>query len=196
MTRSLWYAALVAGVIAAEVSLAGDRQAQQEFTMTGLGIRGKEPPGGGGKSLPLDAGTDDDNADRLFCSFAPPAPAGPNQYMQVISCGTRKVRPSRDESNKVLSAEQVSKVAKQNSSPIRQCYADALTATPNLSAKITVELGISPDGDVTETMIHRPTNASAVFQTCITEQLKTWKFPKPADGRAVNIVFPLFFGTQ
>lgn len=44
-----------------------------------------------------------------------------------------------------------------------------------------------------EVMIHKPTPATTALETCITKQIKTWKFPKPADGRAFSILFPVVF---
>lgn len=91
-----------------------------------------------------------------------------------------------------LSPEDILAVFRKNSLRVRSCYDDLLKKKPTASGNVAVDLGVSPLGRVTKIHFRELTVGDDTFKTCVTSQLKKWKFPKPRGGEPQTVKYPPF----
>jgi hypothetical protein len=80
---------------------------------------------------------------------------------------------------------------------VRDCYRDGLATTPTLAGGVVVHFAIGPDGhatpgDTRSTLTPEGPSATDVA-ACVRDVVATLRFPTPADGRPVEVVYPFTF---
>jgi hypothetical protein len=89
-----------------------------------------------------------------------------------------------------LSMEIIRRVIRSHRDQIKYCYSKELTRFPNLSGKVSVKFTISPKGYVTQATVSQTTLRNASVERCITQKIRTWKFPEPKGGGIVIVNYP------
>ena len=73
---------------------------------------------------------------------------------------------------------------------VRGCYANEIRGRVNLQGRALVGFEIDAKGRVRQAEIRESTLRSHVTGTCLLTALQSWRFPKPKDGEAVEVVYP------
>jgi len=89
-----------------------------------------------------------------------------------------------------LSMEIIRRVIRSHRDQIKYCYSKELTRAPNLRGKVAVKFTISPKGYVTQATVSQTTLRNAAVERCITQKIRTWKFPEPKGGGIVIVNYP------
>jgi outer membrane biosynthesis protein TonB len=89
-----------------------------------------------------------------------------------------------------LSMEIIRRVIRSHRDQIKYCYSKELTRYPNLAGKVAVKFTISPKGYVTQATVSQTTLRNAAVERCITQKIRTWKFPEPKGGGIVIVNYP------
>jgi hypothetical protein len=79
---------------------------------------------------------------------------------------------------------------------VRECYAQALAAKPELSGSVKVGITIGASGEVLEVSSAGSSLNDAKMQTCVLKNINGLTFPEPAGGKRVKIVYPLVFSPR
>lgn len=108
--------------------------------------------------------------------------AAPTQ-LSVVKAGIPTVEGELDKIT-------ISKVVRSHITEVRTCYIAGLARNPLLAGSMTIAFEISATGTVTSSSAAEPvTFAEPNVISCVTTQVKTWKFPKPAAG-VVHVTQP------
>ncbi len=91
-----------------------------------------------------------------------------------------------------LAPEEVLAVFRKNVAKVRQCYDDLVKKKPGETGKAAVDLVVSTQGRVTKVVYRELSLGDDAFKTCVTGQLKKWKFPKPRSGEPTTVKYPPF----
>jgi len=89
-----------------------------------------------------------------------------------------------------LSMEIIRRVIRSHRDQIKYCYSKELTRNPNLRGKVAVKFTISPKGYVQQATVSQTTLRNAAVERCITQKIRTWKFPEPKGGGIVIVNYP------
>lgn len=93
-----------------------------------------------------------------------------------------------------LTKEQIRGTIRKNLKSVVGCYESELKANPDLKGKVVVDFDIGLEGQVVRALIARSALHNPAAESCITEAIKTWQFPKPAGVKIVNVHYPFVFG--
>jgi hypothetical protein len=74
---------------------------------------------------------------------------------------------------------------------LRDCYHEALDATPDLAGRIEIAFAIDGDGKVTRATVASSTIPDKQVGYCMAEAFARWKFPAAQGGQKVEVVYPL-----
>jgi hypothetical protein len=91
-----------------------------------------------------------------------------------------------------LSKADVLRVINAHIHAIQACYERALMSKPGLSGRIAFDWSVNKAGKVTGVRVRSSTIGSPKVASCISKQIKRWKFPRPKGG-AAKITFPFLF---
>jgi TonB family protein len=95
-----------------------------------------------------------------------------------------------------IDGAEVAKVIAAHMAHVRGCFEKSEREKPTTGGKVILEAVINPSGDVVDAGIKNDSMKSETFNTCLVEQVKTWKFP-PARGGNATITYPFgFSGTK
>lgn len=89
-----------------------------------------------------------------------------------------------------LSMEIIRRVIHSHRDQIKYCYSKELTRNPNLSGKVNIKFTISPKGYVQQASVGATTLNNATVERCMTQKIRTWKFPEPKGGGIVIVNYP------
>ena len=92
-----------------------------------------------------------------------------------------------------LTRDEISNVIKKNLDQIRVCYEQMLKRQPDTSGKLTTAFTINANGYVSSLHIKESTIAERAFNDCVTSRIRMWQFPRPRDGKNINIIYPFIF---
>jgi hypothetical protein len=95
-----------------------------------------------------------------------------------------------------LSMEIIRRVIHSHRDQIKYCYSQELTRNPNLAGKVSIKFTISPKGFVQQASVSGTTLRNASVERCITDKIRTWKFPEPKGGGIVIVNYPFIFTAQ
>jgi hypothetical protein len=95
-----------------------------------------------------------------------------------------------------LSMEIIRRVIHSHRDQIKYCYSKELTRSPNLSGKVGIKFTISPKGYVQQASVSSTTLRNATVERCITQKIRTWKFPEPKGGGIVIVNYPFILKSQ
>ena len=93
-----------------------------------------------------------------------------------------------------LPPEVIQRIVRQHLSAIRYCYERELAETPDLAGKIVLSWTIAEDGSVLHAGVASTTMNSQAVESCMTAQVRRWKFPSPNGGH-VSVRYPFIFKT-
>lgn len=88
-----------------------------------------------------------------------------------------------------LDAAQIRTVIRGGMAGIRNCYTEGLKKDPELKGKIDVGFTIDPEGKVKNPSA-KNTSFDAATSDCIVKAIGRLTFPKPSDGKEVEVVYP------
>ena len=88
-----------------------------------------------------------------------------------------------------LPADVIRRVVRGRINQLRYCYEKLLTTRPDLAGALTLELVITPEGDVGQA---KATGVTPDLESCVTQSAIRWKFPKPKSG-PVKVTYPMTF---
>ncbi len=90
----------------------------------------------------------------------------------------------------------IRRIIKQHLAQIRYCYEKELVRTPGMFGKVATQFTISGQGRVIDAKVTRSTLGNRVVEGCVTQKIRTWKFPKPKGGGIVIVNYPFVFNTS
>ncbi len=86
-----------------------------------------------------------------------------------------------------LSRAEIERVVRRNKGDVQYCYERRLNARPNLSGIFEAEFTISASGRVQRAGSSRNAMGDDRLDSCISNSIKTWQFPKPVGGTIVKV---------
>ncbi|MEM6992856.1 MAG: AgmX/PglI C-terminal domain-containing protein [Myxococcota bacterium] len=89
-----------------------------------------------------------------------------------------------------LDTDIVRRIIRAHINEVRYCYSQALVEDPKASGKLTVTFEIAATGRVAKASAASKNKALDDISTCVAKAFKRWKFPKPSDGKAVQVTYP------
>ncbi|MCX7978607.1 MAG: AgmX/PglI C-terminal domain-containing protein, partial [Bdellovibrionaceae bacterium] len=92
-----------------------------------------------------------------------------------------------------LDREVIAEVIRSKLGQILYCYERQLSANPDLYGKVSVKFTIGPSGQVESQFINDTTLKDKSVEGCILSRVASWKFPAPAGGTRVNVMYPFIF---
>lgn len=78
---------------------------------------------------------------------------------------------------------------------VRRCYEQVLEKVPKAKGKITVDFTISPAGNVGSLKVSGDTVGNKGLGDCVLKTFNALIFPKPKDGKTVEVSYPFQFDT-
>jgi hypothetical protein len=86
-----------------------------------------------------------------------------------------------------LKADQIKAVVAEHASDLRNCKQRAISMTTEvIKGDIMFQWKIAPSGEVTEVSAVNPPPTAEILAKCVTESIKTWKFPAATGPSSVN----------
>ena len=82
---------------------------------------------------------------------------------------------------------------RRNLAKIRWCYEKELNKDPKLFGRIVINFIISKRGSVSSSKVNRTTMGNKTVETCVANQIKKIRFPKPKGGGIVIVNYPFVF---
>jgi TonB family protein len=119
--------------------------------------------------------------------------AGARRYAMLQALPVADVIPGLAQGPKGLDKDVVRKVVRRHIGEVKSCLEQELAARPDLGGRILVRFTVGGDGRVQAATIDESTLGSPAVETCVSAAVRTWEFPKPADGRPVEIAYPFSF---
>lgn len=89
-----------------------------------------------------------------------------------------------------LDRNEIAAVIERHLGEIRYCYEQGLQQSPKLSGRVSMKFFIGAEGYVTSANITNSSLRSNQVEGCITNRLKSWKFPNPRGGVVVKVNYP------
>jgi hypothetical protein len=96
--------------------------------------------------------------------------------------------------DEVLTKDSLDAVIAQRGGEVSTCYDAALEVWPGLSGRIATSLVIWFDGRVALVRTGESTLENTSLECCINTAVRSWTFPKPADGSIALVSFPFALG--
>lgn len=96
--------------------------------------------------------------------------------------------------DEALSKEALHAVAQERGGEVNTCYDAALEVWPGLKGKIASQIVIWFDGSVVLVRTAESTLDNGPLECCINSAVRSWTFPKPADGTIAVVSFPFLLG--
>jgi len=92
-----------------------------------------------------------------------------------------------------LEPEKIREIVSGHSGALQSCYAEAALSNPTLDGTCRLRIVVDRDGSVGLASMQGSTLHTLSMERCLLQEARTWRFPAPADGRAVAIEYPLAF---
>ncbi len=89
-----------------------------------------------------------------------------------------------------LSKSIIRRVIRRHLNEVRYCYQKELQLDRTLYGRLVVKFTIAPNGSVITSGIKQSTVGNRAVETCITQAVRRWLFPKPRDGGIVMVSYP------
>ena len=91
-----------------------------------------------------------------------------------------------------LAPDDILSVFRRHVGKIRRCYDDLVKRKPGAGGEAAVSLQVGADGRVRRVTFRRYTLGDSKAKTCLSDQVKSWRFPKPRSGSTVTVSYPPF----
>lgn len=119
----------------------------------------------------------------------------------LTSCATKTTTSSQEVAFSPLETidrEGVQNEIRNHQSEIKGCYERALKEDPKLEGKVVLKIEIDGQGRVSKAdpLKERSTLNSPKVTTCMSDEMKTWLFPKPPEGLTAEIIYPFTFSNK
>jgi hypothetical protein len=112
---------------------------------------------------------------------------GPLVFLIGASCSTQSVyEPEADR-------EGVREVVAKHMNQAEECYLGAIEKRPGAEGKVLLQWDIGADGRAENVKIVEINPKLVDISDCLTQRLRSWKFPIPNGHEIVTIRYPLFF---
>ena len=98
--------------------------------------------------------------------------------------------------DQVLSKASLDALIQDHAAEVNQCYDDALAVWPGLKGRIASSIVIWFDGRVALVRTGDSTLDNPMLECCINTAIRSWTFPKPADGSIALVTFPFTLGSK
>lgn len=79
---------------------------------------------------------------------------------------------------------------------IRACFEVGLADAPDLRGRVLLRFAIGPDGKARDLEVVDDQLGDPRVAACIVEQIPSWQFPRPRDGRTLVISYPFAFSSE
>lgn len=89
-----------------------------------------------------------------------------------------------------LTSSDILTVFRNNASTLRRCYDELQKRAPGAAGRVTPRLAVTGRGRVDGVSFDDLTVGDAVFKSCLTKALKSWRFPHPVGGEAESVAYP------
>ena len=89
-----------------------------------------------------------------------------------------------------LSKSIIRRVIRRHLNEVRYCYQRELQTNQDLYGRLIVKFTIAPNGQVVTAGVKKSSLGNATVETCITQAVRRWLFPKPRDGGIVMVSYP------
>ena len=89
-----------------------------------------------------------------------------------------------------LDKDIVRRIIRAHINEVRSCYQAGLKRDPDLAGRVAISFIINGKGQVTSSVVESSTLGDGEVDTCIAKAAKKWRFPKPADGTNVSVIYP------
>jgi outer membrane biosynthesis protein TonB len=83
--------------------------------------------------------------------------------------------------------------ARQARGDLMGCYDREVQRYPTLAGRLVVQFSIGPDGDVREAGVLQSTVVDDPLAACVIGNVRSWRFPPPADRGTVLVLLPIAF---
>ncbi len=100
-----------------------------------------------------------------------------------------KVRQAKAKVSGALSSDVIRRIIRAHLNEVRFCYEQGLQLDPNLEGRLVVRFTIDAKGRVAEAEISTSVGDKTVDR-CVARAVKRWKFPSPAGGGLVQVLYP------
>lgn len=90
----------------------------------------------------------------------------------------------------------ITNVVHHREAAVYRCYAAALRDAPGLSGVLKVAWTIDAEGRPTDVRVYETGLDDMRLQACVLDQVGRWRFPRPAGGAAVKVVYPWTFSPR
>lgn len=87
----------------------------------------------------------------------------------------------------------ISHIANQRQMQMGACYMLGAGETLIGQYRVTFTFDVRPNGRVAGLRVMKTTQALPFVETCLLQELASWRFPKPHGGRTVRVVYPVTF---
>jgi periplasmic protein TonB len=146
-----------------------------------------EPPGG---TASASTETEKPKAD----AAAPPPPA-PGAAAAATATPDAPSKATTDDSSLMgaLTKDQIRDILLKNGDLFGDCYSIGAGKSKSYVAKVIVKATIGPGGTVNAVELEKSTAKNAKVDACVLDSFKKMKFPKPKNGQAQVIKFPIEF---
>ena len=107
-----------------------------------------------------------------------------------VNRGPRERRAQPTIEKGALSKSIIRRVIRRHLNEVRYCYQRELQTSQDLYGRLIVKFTIAPNGQVVTAGVKQSTLGNATVETCITQAVRRWLFPKPKDGGIVMVSYP------
>ena len=101
-------------------------------------------------------------------------------------------KPSEAFGTGVLSSAEIASVVKRRTGAVKACYERQLKRNPKLAGAVKIQFTIEQSGRVERASVLENTTGDAELGTCISGQIRSWRFRQP-DGGSVTVAYPFVF---
>lgn len=95
-----------------------------------------------------------------------------------------------------LTKAEIEAVIKANLAKIKACYERRLQAKRDLAGRVLTRFVIAGSGSVSSASVENSDLGDGPTESCITNEIKRWKFPLPRGGGQVNVKYPFVFAPR
>jgi hypothetical protein len=95
-----------------------------------------------------------------------------------------------------MDKEAIRRVIREHIREIRNCYERELQRSPDLYGKVVLEWDIEDGGRVSRCVVKSNALNNDTVANCISNRLKTWKFPDPPKDQIGRVSYPFVFSSQ